>query len=55
MGVANVEAFLSMLANERKVSASTYNQALSLSRSQMRTGIPRSRIRSLACCTVYSP
>jgi hypothetical protein len=20
-----------------------------------RTGIPRSRIRSLACCTVYSP
>ena len=29
MGVADVEAFLSMLANERKVSASTHNQALS--------------------------
>jgi site-specific recombinase XerD len=27
--VADVEAFLSMLANERKVSASTHNQALS--------------------------
>jgi hypothetical protein len=45
IGVANVEAFLSMLANERKISASTHN----------RTGIPRSRIRSFACCTVYSP
>lgn len=29
MGVADVEAFLSMLANDRKVSASTHNQALS--------------------------
>ncbi|MCP5263262.1 MAG: integron integrase [Rhodoferax sp.] len=29
MGPAEVEAFLSMLANERKVSASTHNQALS--------------------------
>lgn len=29
MGAAEVEAFLSMLANERKVSASTHNQALS--------------------------
>ncbi len=29
MGVAEVEAFLSMMANERKVSASTHNQALS--------------------------
>jgi integron integrase len=29
MGVADVEAFLSMLANHRKVSASTHNQALS--------------------------
>ena len=29
MGVADVEKFLSMLANERKVSASTHNQALS--------------------------
>ena len=29
MGVADVETFLSMLANERKVSASTHNQALS--------------------------
>ncbi len=29
IGVANVESFLSMLANERKVSASTHNQALS--------------------------
>lgn len=29
MGVADVEAFLSMLANERKVSASTHNHALS--------------------------
>ena len=29
LGVANVEVFLSMLANERKVSASTHNQALS--------------------------
>ena len=29
MGVTEVEAFLSMLANERKVSASTHNQALS--------------------------
>jgi integron integrase len=29
LGVADVEAFLSMLANERKVSASTHNQALS--------------------------
>ena len=29
MGVADVEAFLSMMANERKVSASTHNQALS--------------------------
>lgn len=29
MGVADVDAFLSMLANERKVSASTHNQALS--------------------------
>lgn len=29
MGVADVEAFLSMLANERKVSASTHNQSLS--------------------------
>ena len=29
MGMADVEAFLSMLANERKVSASTHNQALS--------------------------
>ena len=29
MSVAEVEAFLSMLANERKVSASTHNQALS--------------------------
>ena len=29
MGVTAVEAFLSMLANERKVSASTHNQALS--------------------------
>jgi hypothetical protein len=28
MGVADVEAFLSMLANERKVTASTHNQAL---------------------------
>jgi len=29
MGVADMETFLSMLANERKVSASTHNQALS--------------------------
>ena len=29
MGVADVETVLSMLANERKVSASTHNQALS--------------------------
>ena len=29
MGVTDVEAFLSMIANERKVSASTHNQALS--------------------------
>jgi len=29
MGAPEVEAFLSMLANERKVSASTHNQALS--------------------------
>jgi integrase len=29
MGVQEVEAFLSMMANERKVSASTHNQALS--------------------------
>ena len=29
MGAAEVEAFLNMLANERKVSASTRNQALS--------------------------
>lgn len=29
MGVVDVEAFLSMLANERKVSASTHNQSLS--------------------------
>jgi hypothetical protein len=29
MGVENVEAFLSMMANERKVSASTHDQALS--------------------------
>lgn len=29
MGAAEVETFLSMLANERKVSASTHNQALS--------------------------
>ena len=29
MGVSEVEAFLSMLANARKVSASTHNQALS--------------------------
>lgn len=29
MGAAEVEAFLSMLANERRVSASTHNQALS--------------------------
>ena len=29
MGVMDVEAFLTMLANERKVSASTHNQALS--------------------------
>lgn len=29
MGVADVEAFLSMMANERKASASTHNQALS--------------------------
>ena len=29
MGVAEVEAFLSMLANERKVSTSTHNQVLS--------------------------
>lgn len=29
MGVADIETFLSMLANERKVSASTHNQALS--------------------------
>jgi site-specific recombinase XerD len=28
-GVREVEAFLTMLANERKVSASTHNQALS--------------------------
>lgn len=27
--VADVEVFLSMMANERKVSASTHNQALS--------------------------
>jgi hypothetical protein len=27
IGVADVEVFLSMLANERKVSASTHNQA----------------------------
>ncbi|MFM7011566.1 MAG: phage integrase N-terminal SAM-like domain-containing protein [Betaproteobacteria bacterium] len=29
MSVADMEAFLSMLANERRVSASTHNQALS--------------------------
>lgn len=29
MGAAEVEAFLNMLANERRVSASTHNQALS--------------------------
>lgn len=29
MGVADLDAFLFMLANERKVSASTHNQALS--------------------------
>ena len=29
MGVADVEAFLYMLANDRKVSASAHNQALS--------------------------
>ena len=29
MGAQDVEAFLSMMANERKVPASTYNQALS--------------------------
>ena len=29
MGAAEVEAFLIMLANERQVSASTHNQALS--------------------------
>jgi hypothetical protein len=30
MGAAEVEAFLTMLANERQVSASTHNQALSV-------------------------
>lgn len=29
LGVVDVEAFLSILANERKVSASTHNQVLS--------------------------
>lgn len=29
MGLVDVKAFLSMMANERKVSASTHNQALS--------------------------
>ena len=28
MGAAEVEAFLNMLANERRISASTHNQAL---------------------------
>jgi|LakMenEpi03Aug12_release.lakeMendotaPanAssembly.Ray.scaffolds.fasta_scaffold282614_2 hypothetical protein len=90
LGVADVVAFLSLLANERKISTS-HNQghsggadqgrdswpigtngevtallaggyrqpfgfiASSLSRTHKRTGMPRSRIRSLACCTVYSP
>ena len=33
------------VTNEHKVPASIHK----------RTGIPRSRIRSFACCTVYSP
>ena len=90
LGVADVEAFLSMLANERKVSTShkkahsgaayqgreslpigTIREvtellavgyrppfgfiASSLNRPHKRTAMPRSRIRALACCTVYSP
>lgn len=40
MGVANVEVFLSILANERKVSTSTYNQAHSSGTTQGRGGWP---------------
>jgi integron integrase len=44
MGVQDVEAFLSMMANERKVSASTHNQALSavlfLYREVLNTDLP---------------
>lgn len=44
MGAAEVEAYLSMLANERRVSASTHNQALSallfLYRAVLKQGLP---------------
>ena len=69
MGAVEVEAFLTMLVTERRVSSSTHNQAISallflyknvLGRwsappHYKRTGIPRSAIRAFAWATVYSP
>ena len=53
MGVADVEAFLSMLANERIGYPTSILSDLSAL--QNLTGIPRSRILAFACPTVYSP
>ena len=71
LGVTDVEAFLSMLAKDKLAGLLPYGSrdraadrrhgqsfeftASGLSRSHKRTGMPRWRMRSLACCTVYSP
>ncbi len=71
LGVADMEAFLSMLAKDALAGLLAHGRrelaggwrhrqpfrftGSGLSQAHKRTGIPRSRIRSLACCTVYSP
>jgi hypothetical protein len=63
LGLHNVEMLLSMLADERKGKLKRHVQprrylafnVIGGSARHSRTGMPRSRIRSFACCTVYSP
>ena len=55
-----VAGLLAQMEGVTALLAGAYRQhfgfiASSLSRTHKRTGMPRSRIRSLACCTVYSP
>lgn len=52
MGAAEVEAFLTMLATERKVSASTHNQALKGNKDRV-VMLPRSLALALKRPTLW--